>query len=109
LSKKKPDQTPESCVLEIAQTLKKDNWEVQANAEGFSKPEKVGPMTPDVIAKKPGCLTQICQVATEDMFKGNQRDYQDFKNYCAEYDFHFYILKDGKRVQVDPESFRGKK
>jgi hypothetical protein len=108
VSKKKVEEPRDACVLEIAQALKKDNWEVNANLEGWNKPGKVGSMVPDVVAKKPGCLTRICQVATEDMFKDNPRDYQDLKNYCAEYDFHFYMIKDGKRVQVNPEDFRGK-
>jgi hypothetical protein len=106
LSKKKDEQSRDSCVLEIAQALKKDNWEVDANLEGWNKPSQIGSQTPDVVAKKPGCLTRICQVATEEMFKENPRDYEDLKNYCANYDFHFYMIKDGKRTQVNPEDIK---
>jgi hypothetical protein len=106
VSKKKSEAPRDACVLEIAESLKKENWDVNANIEGWSKPDKVGPYMPDVVAKKPGCLTRICQVATEDMFKGNERDYQDLKNYCANYDFHFYMIKDGKRTQINPEDVK---
>jgi hypothetical protein len=48
-------------------------------------------------------------VATEEMFEGNKERYIEFRNYCDEYDFHFFIVdKDGKRRQIDPETF-GKK
>ncbi len=108
MSKKKTDESHDSCVLEIAEALKKEKWDVNANLQGWDKPSKVGSFVPDVVAKKKGCLTRICQVATEDMFKGNKKDYIDLKKYCEEYDFHFYVIKGGKRVQIDPEKFRGK-
>jgi hypothetical protein len=109
MSKKKTEEARDTCVLEIAEALKKDKWEVNANLQGWDKPSKVGTFVPDVVAKKEGCLTRICQVATEEMFKDNKRDYIDMKNYCDEYDFHFYVIKDGKRVQIDPNEFKGKK
>ncbi len=108
MGKKKDEQSRDACVLEIAKALKSDNWDVNANLEGWNKPDKMGSHTPDVVAKKSGCLPRICQVATEDMFKDNPRDYQDLKNYCANYDFHFFVIKDGKRTQVDPEDFKDK-
>ena len=104
--KKKPE-CPDchgECVLEVAQTLKKDNWEVKANLPGWDKPAKIGPFVPDVEANKKGCLKRICQIATKEMFEGDEKNYRDFKHYCAEYDFHFYIIKDGKRVEIDPET-----
>jgi hypothetical protein len=98
----------ESCVRAIAKELKQDGWEVKANLEGWGKPSQVGPFVPDVEAKK-GCYQRICQVATEEMFEGDKKRYADFKNYCDEYDFHFYVIgKDGKRRQIDPETI-GKK
>jgi hypothetical protein len=93
------------CTLEVANALKKDNWNVKANLPGWDKPEKLGPLVPDVVAEKKGCLTRICQIATPEMFEGNEKNYRDFKNYCAEYDFQFYIVKDGKRVAIDPATF----
>jgi hypothetical protein len=111
MSKKKIEkieETRDSCVLEIAEELKKDNWTVNANLEGWSKPSKVGPTVPDIQATKKGCLTRICQIATPEMFEGNKQNYRDLKNYCNEYDFQFYIIKDGKRVKIDPQTF-GKK
>ncbi len=43
------------------------------------------------------------------MFEDNKERYIEFKNYCDEYDFHLYVVdKDGKRRQIDPETF-GKK
>ena len=60
---------------------------------------------PDIEAKKGG-LKRICEVVTEEMFKGDKQKYIELKNYCDEYDFHFYIIdKDGKRRQIDPETF----
>ena len=63
---------------------------------------------PDIEAKK-GFLKRICEVTTEEIFEGDKERYVEFKNYCDEYDFHFYIVdKDGKRRQIDPTKF-GKK
>jgi hypothetical protein len=105
MSKKKVAESHDACVLAIAEELKKDKWEVNANLGGWSKPSKVGPFVPDVAAKKEGCLTRICEVATEEMFKGKKERYAAFKNYCDEYDFHLYVIsKDGKRVQIDPQT-----
>jgi len=104
----KIEETRDACVLEIAQELKKDNWQVNANLEGWDKPDKVGPLVPDIQATKKGCLTRICQIATPEMFEGNKARYAEFKNYCDEYDFQFYVIKDGKRQQIDPQTF-GKK
>ena len=43
------------------------------------------------------------------MFEGNKESYVEFKNYCDEYNFHLYVVdKDGKRRQIDLETF-GKK
>lgn len=108
MAKKKSTESHDACVLEIAQELKKDHWEVNANLEGWSKPSKVGPFVPDIQARKKGCLTRICQVATQEMFEGNKERYVDFKNYCDEYDFQFYVIKDGKRQQIDPQTFTKK-
>lgn len=102
--KKGSEESHDACVLAIAEELKKDKWEVKANLEGWNKPEKVGPMVPDVVAQKKGCLTRLCQVATEEMFKGDKARYVEFKNYCDEYDYKFFIVKDGKRQEIDPRS-----
>jgi hypothetical protein len=99
----------DECVRTIADELKKDKWEVKANLEGWAKPSKTGAFTPDIEAKKEGCLSRICEVATKEMFEGDRQRYVEFKNYCDEYDFHFYIVdKDGKHRQINPETF-GKK
>jgi hypothetical protein len=108
--KKKTSESHDKCVLAIAEELKKDKWEVNANFPGWSQPSKVGPFIPDVTAKKDGCLTRICEVATPEMFEGDKKRYRELKNYCDEYDFHFYVIdKDGKREQIDPESLAKKK
>jgi hypothetical protein len=106
--KKESEETHDACVLAIAEELKKDKWEVKANLEGWKKPEKVGPMVPDVVAQKKGCLTRLCQVATEEMFQGDKARYVEFQNYCDEYDYKFYIVKDGKRQEIDPRSLAKK-
>ena len=109
MRKQKVEAPHDACVLAIAEELKKDKWEVNANLPGWRKPSKFGPIVPDVEAKKQGCLTRICEVATEEMFEGDKNRYVEFKNYCDEYDFHFYIIdKDGRRLQVDPETFKKK-
>ncbi len=110
MSKKESEKhdSHDLCVREIANELKKDNWEVKASLEGWEQPTKLGNSTPDIEAKK-GCLKRICEVTTEEMFEDNKERYIEFKNYCDEYDFHFYIVdKDGKRRQIDPTTF-GKK
>ena len=98
----------DECVRAIAAELKQDKWDVKANVEGSEKPAKIGAFTPDIEAKK-GCLKRICEVLTQKDFGGDKERYTEFKNYCDEYDFHFYVVdKDGKRKQIDPATL-GKK
>ena len=98
----------DECVRNIAEDLKKDNWLVKANTEGWEKPSEVGGVIPDVMAHK-GCLKRICQVVSVNDFEGNKAKYRDFKNYCEEYDFQLYVVgKNGKLSPVDPENFTKK-
>jgi hypothetical protein len=88
-------------VLAIAEELKRDNWDIKANVEGTENPFRIGKFTPDIVATKGG-LRRICQVVTEKDFKGDKQAYMEFRNYCDEYDFHFYVVdKEGKRREVD--------
>ena len=90
------------CVRTIVDELKQDKWNVKAAVEGEEKPSKIGAFTPDIDATK-GCLRRICQVVTEKDFKCDKQAYIEFRNYCEEYDFHFYVVdKDGKRREIDP-------
>ena len=90
----------EQCVRTIAEDLKRGNWLVKANTEGYEKPQEIHGVTPDVVAHK-GCLKQICHIVSEKDFKGDEANYRDFKNYCKEYDFHLYVVnKDGKPIQT---------
>jgi hypothetical protein len=103
--KKKSDEqrSRDECVRTIAGELKREEWNVKADVEGEEKPSRIGTFTPDIEATK-GCLRRICQVVTEKDFKGNKQAYIEFKNYCDEYDFHFYVVdKDGKRREIDPK------
>jgi hypothetical protein len=101
-------KTHDESVRAIANELKQDDWSVKTNVEGAEKPLKIGPFTPDIVATK-GSLRRICQIVTEKDFKGDKQRYIDFRNYCDEYDFHFYVVdKDGKRKEVEPEKL-GKK
>jgi hypothetical protein len=108
--KTKDQESHDSCVRVVADELKADNWTVKADLEGYEKPSAIGKgYLPDIKAEKKGCLTRICEIATPEMFEGNMDQYREVKNYCDEYDFRFYIVdKDGKRKQIDPETF-GKK
>ena len=105
--KKKSQDDHDACVRAVAEELKRDNWTVKADLEGFEKPSAIGKgYHPDVQAEKKGCITRICEVATPEMFEGDIQRYAEFKNYCSEYDFHMYVVdKDGKRIQIDPETF----
>jgi hypothetical protein len=106
--KKKEQKNHDDCVRQIADELKKDKWDVKTKFEGEEKPAKIGAFTHDIEAQK-GCLRRICEVLTEKDFEGIKQRYMEFKNYCDEYDFHFYVIdKDGKRRQIDPKTF-GKK
>jgi hypothetical protein len=106
--KTKVQKSHDERVREIADELKKDKWDVKANVEGEEKPAKIGSFTPDIEAQKGG-LRRICEVLTEKDFGGDKQRYIEFKNYCVEYDFHFYVIdKDGKRRKIDPKTF-GKK
>ncbi|HTY74129.1 MAG TPA: hypothetical protein VMD05_01020 [Candidatus Nanoarchaeia archaeon] len=96
----------DACVLEIAEEMKKDKWEVRADLPGFEKPEKIGPYTPDLTATKKGCMKRICEVVTEEMFQGDKQRYTEVKNYCDEYDLHFFVVdKDGKHKEIDPATY----
>lgn len=100
VEQKKHDES----VRYLAEELKADKWDVKANMEGAKKPSSIGTFTPDIEATKGG-LRRICQVVTEKDFKGDKDAYIEFKNYCDEYDFHFYVVdKDGKRREVDPRT-----
>ena len=102
--KKNTPKSHDECVRELAQELKANKWDVKANVVGTEKPAKIGEFTPDIEAKK-GYLRRICEVITEKDFQGDKDRYIDFKNYCDEYDFHFYVVdKDGKRREIDPEN-----
>jgi hypothetical protein len=107
---KSQENSHDACVRDVAEALKRDNWTVKADVAGYPKPPAIGKdYLPDIQAEKKGCLTRICEVATPEMFEGNMDRYADFKNYCDEYDFHFYVVdKEGKRKEIDPKSF-GKK
>jgi hypothetical protein len=98
----------DDCVRKIADELKRDKWDVKANVEGEEKPAKIGEFTPDIEGRK-GCLRRICEVLTEEDFGEDKQRYIEFKNYCDEYDFRFYVVgKDGKRRKINPAAF-GKK
>ena len=95
-------KTHDESVRRLSEELEKENWEVKAKLEGTEKPPRIGIFTPDILATK-GDLKRICQVLTEKDFHGNKKRYLDFKAYCDEYDFHFYVVdKNGKRRQIDP-------
>ena len=99
----------DACVREVAEEMKKDMWEVQADLPGFKAPDKIGTFTPDLTATKQGCMKRICEVVTEDMFQGDRQRYLEVKNYCDEYDFHFYVVdKEGRRKEIDPATFNKK-
>jgi hypothetical protein len=100
----------DACVRVVAEELKRANWTVKADLEGYSKPPAIAQgYVPDVQAEKKGCITRICEIATPEMFEGNIQRYAELKNYCNEYDFHMYVIdKDGKRKQIDPQTFVNK-
>jgi len=106
MARKKPEgrNTHDECVRNIAEDLKKDNWLVKANTEGWERPSEIGGVIPDVTAHK-GCLKRICQIVSEKDFEGNKTQYRDFKNYCKEYAFQLYVIgKNGKLNPVDTQA-----
>jgi hypothetical protein len=105
--KPKPQENHDACVRVVAEELKRDNWTVRADLEGYEKPSVLAKgYMPDVQAEKKGCISRICEIATLEMFEGNIQRYLEFKNYCNEYDFHMYVVdKDGKRTRIDPQTF----
>jgi hypothetical protein len=52
MSKKKSEEPHDACVLAIAEELKKDKWDVNADLDGWNKPSKFGSVVPDVVARK---------------------------------------------------------
>ncbi len=52
-------------VRQIANQLDKQGYDVQADVSGFPKPDTIGGLRPDVIAKKPG-ERKIIEVETPD-------------------------------------------
>ena len=94
-------ESHDKCVRTIAEDLRKDNWLVKANAEGYDKPLEIRGVIPDVIAHK-GCLKRICQIVSEKDFEGDKSSYRDFRNYCKDYDFQLYVIdKNGKPKIVE--------
>lgn len=108
--KGKVEKDREACVRAVADELKRDNWTVKADLKGYDKPSTIGEgYLPAIQAEKKGCLTRICEVITPEMFEGDKEKYIELKNYCDEYDFRMFVVdKDGKRRQIDPETFRKK-
>ncbi len=93
----------DKAVQAIADELKEDKWDVKASVDAAGKTFKIGKLTPDIVAEKGG-LRRVCEVVTEKDFEGDRQAYIEFRNYCDEYDFHFYVVnKDGKRREVDPK------
>jgi hypothetical protein len=110
MAKKKSEESNShvECIRTIAEDLKKDNWLVKANTEGWEKPSEIGGVIPDIMAHK-GCLKRICQIVSEKDFEGNKTQYRDFKNYCKEYDLQFYVIgKNGKPSPIDPQTLTKK-
>ena len=110
MSKKKTNKqnSHDETVRDLAEELTRDNWVVKANVEGVEKPSRIGAFTPDIDATKGG-LRRICEVVTEEDFKGDKQAYIEFRNYCNEFDFHFFVVdKEGNRREVDPKAL-GKK
>ena len=106
--KSKQPKNHDECVRTIAEDLKKDNWLVKANTQGWEKPSEIGRVVPDVMAHK-GCLKRICQIVSEKDFEGNKKQYVDFKNYCSEYDFQLYVMdKNGKPKPINVETLTKK-
>jgi hypothetical protein len=106
MKQKKPEERNNACVREIAEEMKKDKWKIKADLPGFEKPAKIGEFQPKLEANKKGCMRRICEVVTEEMFEDDKQRYIEVKNYCDEYDFHMYIIdKDGKRKEIDPNTF----
>ena len=98
-------QNHDHSIRTLANELKKDKWEVKANVEGAEKQPKIGAFTPDILARKGG-LKRICEILTEKDFEGYKQRYIEFKAYCDEYDFHFYVLdKNGKLQKIEPDTF----
>ncbi len=90
-------------VRTLVDKMRQEGWKVKANLEQEEKPSKIGAIVPDIEATKSNCLHRICQVVTEKDFEGNKQAYIEFRNYCDEYDFHFYVVdKDGRRREIDP-------
>jgi hypothetical protein len=109
--KKKAYETKsrDESVRVVAKDLKADKWDVKMNVEGEEKPSKVGALVPDIEATKKGGLRRFCEIFTEKDFEGDKERYIEFRNYCDEYDFHFYIVdKDGKRREIDPKKIAKK-
>jgi hypothetical protein len=98
----------DEAVRAIAEELKQNKWDVETNVEGFGNAFKIGKLTPDIVARKGG-LRRVCEVVTQKDFEGDRQAYIEFRNYCDEYDFHFYVVdEEGKRREVDPKAI-GKK
>ncbi len=98
-------------VRAAADELKKQNWDVKSNIEVGDKSSETGTFAADIVASKAtkGELRRICQILTEKDFKGDKQAYIEFRNYCDEYDLHFYVVdKDGKRREVDPKDLSKK-
>jgi len=110
LPKKKTSEqkSHDETVRDLAEELTRDNWVVKANVEGGEKPSRLGAFTPDIDATKGG-LRRICEVVTEKDFKDDKQAYIEFRNYCDEFDFHFFVVdKEGNRREVDPKTFEKK-
>lgn len=78
---KRQQSKHDQAVEKTADYYRKLNFKVQADIQGFEKPDLINRKRPDVIAKK-GKETILVEVETKDSIKTDQTQIKTFQNYA---------------------------
>lgn len=78
----------------IAEEWKKQGYSVKANLDGWSRPNKIDGLVPDLRATRGGKII-IGKIETDNGLESNKAQWEVFKNYAEENDnasFRLYLL-----------------
>ncbi len=87
MAKRSPkDQTRHNAkVRQVANQLKENGWEVEADLPGFDNPTSIGKENriPDVVARKRGA-ERIIEVETSDTMEKDKKQHETFRRRAAQ-------------------------
>ncbi|MFH1328162.1 MAG: hypothetical protein ABIH76_04885 [Candidatus Bathyarchaeota archaeon] len=76
-----------------------EGYSVEADLEGWNKPPIVDGNIPDIVAKKTGAMTRVCEIETDDTIETNEKKREILEKYANSIDasFWLYLAKEDGR------------